>query len=132
MPVHKTISVKDEEFWNDCMKVANREGNSLSSIIMEGLKKYMKIHGDGNPVYVLDKFIEDPDFKAVPAVLSNKDKWVKFCQHTNDETLKQLEYQGMIIKIIANAYLNVDKAKREKTFFPSIRHMEMGYGGYSQ
>lgn len=125
MPIHKTISVEDEEFWKACMKVANREGKSLSSIIMNMLKNYMKVHGDGNPVYALDKWIGHPEFKAVPATMSKKDKWVGFCQHTRDETLKELEYQGMMIQIIAHCYLNVDQDKREKTFFSNLHQMDV-------
>ena len=130
MPIHKTISVEDEEFWNVCMKIANREGKSLSSIIMDMLRNYVKVHGDGNPVYALDKWIGNPEFKAVPATMSPKEKFIGFCQNTQDETLKDLEYQGMMIQIIANCYLKVDKDKRKETFFGNLRQMEMYGKGY--
>lgn len=125
MPIHKTISVESEEFWKECMRIANREGKPLSSLVMGLLKDYVKVHGDGNPVYALDKWIGNPEFKAVPALMSPKDKFVGFCQHTTDETLKELEYQGMMVQIIARAYLKVDPKERETRFFPNLRQMEM-------
>jgi hypothetical protein len=130
MPIHKTISVDSEEFWNECMKIANREGKPLSTIIMDGLKQYMKIHGDGNPVYALDKWIGNPDFKAVPATMSPKEKFIGFCQHTSDETLKELEYQGMMIQVIARCYLRLDPKERETRFFPNLRQMEVFGNGF--
>jgi len=126
MPVHKTISVISEDFWKEMLKIAKREGKPLSTIIMDKLKEYRRVHGEGNPVYVLDKFIEDPDFKAVPATMEKKEKWVKFCQNTTDETLKDLEYQGMMIQIIAGAYAKLKKGdERKKTFFANLHQMEI-------
>ena len=108
MPVHKTISVISEDFWKEMLKIAKREGKPLSTIIMDKLKEYRRVHGEGNPVYVLDKFIEDPDFKAVPATMEKQAKWVRFSQQATDETLKELEYQGMMIQIIASAYAKLN------------------------
>ena len=126
MPIHKTISVESEKFWEECHKVARRENRALSTIIMEKLKEYVKIHGEGNPVYVLDKFIENPNFKAVPATMETKEKWIKFCQNTTDKTLKELEYQGMMIQIIARAYAQIKGSEeRKETFFQNLHQMEV-------
>ena len=93
---------------------------------MEKLKEYIKVHGEGNPVYVLDKFIENPDFKAVPATMETKDKWVKFCQNTTDKTLKELEYQGMMIQTIARAYAQIKGSEeRKKTFYQNLHQKEI-------
>ena len=126
MTVHKTISVISEDFWKEMLKIAKREGKPLSTIIMDKLKEYRRVHGEGNPVYVLDKFIENPDFKAVPATMETKDKWTKFCQNTTDKTLKELEYQGMMIQIIARAYAQIKGSEeRKKTFFANLHQMEL-------
>ena len=126
MPFHKTISVKSEEDWKEYLKIARREGKSLSSIITEKLEEYRKVHGKGNPVYVLDNWVENSNFKAVPATLESWEKWVKFCQNTSDETLKELEYKGMMIQIIARAYGQIKTAEeRKKTFFANLHQMEI-------
>ena len=126
MTIHKTISVESEKFWGECLKIARREGKPLSHIIGDKLKEYIRVHGEGNPVYVLDKFIEDPDFKAVPATMVKKEKWVKFCQNTTDQTLKELEYQGMMIQIIARCYAQIPAGdERKKTFFANLHQMEL-------
>ena len=126
MPIHKTISVESEKFWNECLKCARREGKPLSHIITDKLKEHLRVHGEGNPVYVLDKFIENPDFKAVPATMETKDTWVKFCQNTTDKTLKELEYQGMMIQVIARCYAKIDDPEeRKKIFFANLHQMEI-------
>ena len=125
MPSHKTISIKSESFWEECMKLARREGNSLSGIIDEKLHEWFKIHGEGNPVYVLDKWVEDPEFKAIPAALEKQEKWVKFCQHCPIETLKEIEYAGMMMGIIARAYMRVPKEEKETKVFTNLHEMDV-------
>jgi hypothetical protein len=125
--IHKTISVSSDKFWEDCHKVARRENKALSTIIMEKLTEYVKVHGEGNPVYVLDKWVDNPDFKAVPAALESREKWVKFCQHCPDETLKEIEYAGMMLGIIARAYMKIDPKDRPEKFFTDLRSMERFY-----
>ena len=119
-----------DEFWEECHKVARRENKALSTIIMEKLTEYVKVHGEGNPVYVLDKWVDNPDFKAVPAALESKEKWIEFCKHCPDETLKEIEYAGMILGIIARAYMKVPKKERPDKNFANLQAMERFWNDY--
>ena len=129
LTIHKTISVVSEEFWAECHKIARRENKALSTIIMEKLKEYVKVHGEGNPVYILDKFIEDPDFKSIPAALEKQEKWVKFCKHCPIETLKEIEYAGMMMGIVARAYMRMSEEEKKTKVWSSLHEMDVYWRG---
>ena len=85
-------------------KVALREGKPVNRILKELMKDYIAKHGDGNPIYTLDKF-QDPDFKICPAFFSNHDRWIKYFKSLNhDEKLKYEVQFGMV----AHAYNKSD------------------------
>lgn len=119
----KTISTTNPEIWEKAKQIAKREGVSLSALINDRLVEYVKIHGEGNPVYSLDKWAENDGFKAVPALLESNDKWISFIQNTNNETLREIEEKSNIIKIIASCYQKIPKDERKKTNFQNIRSM---------
>ena len=54
-------------------EIAVREGRDMQEIFRETLEEYVKIHGEGNPVYPLDKW-QEPDFRIAPALFSKYDK----------------------------------------------------------
>ena len=68
--------------------IAARENTTVEEIIIKQLEEYVKVHGEGNPVYALDKWVDEPNFKAVPALLEKPDKWMEFLQNC-DEQLRQ-------------------------------------------
>ena len=119
----KTISVKDSEVWEKSKEIAKREGISLSALINGRLEEYIKIHGEGNPAYSLDKWADNEKFKAVPALLETNEKWVDFIKNTDDKTLREIEEQANAIKIIASCYQKIEKEKRVETNFRNIRSM---------
>ena len=54
-------------------EIAIREDKDLGDIFKELMEQYVKTHGEGNPVYSLDKF-QDPDFRIAPALFSKYEK----------------------------------------------------------
>ena len=104
--------------------ITSREGSTMKEHLETYMRDYIKKHGEGNPAYSLDKWSEDSEFKALPAFLENNDKWVKFVQNTDDETLKEIEDKAHQLEIIASCYIKVgDKEKRKSSNFQSIREM---------
>ena len=77
-------------------KIAAREGRDMKDIFTEQLEKYAKIHGEGNPAYSLDKFVENADFRAYPALadhLQKRKEWFyNFKQRASDKEVKDLEF----------------------------------------
>lgn len=81
-----------EELHKKLKETAAREGRDMTEILVEKLEEYIKQHGEGNPVYKLEKWTDDPEFIAIPALMSNFEtikKWV-FIQ-ANRKNWKDLE-----------------------------------------
>jgi len=69
MPVYQMyLSDKDKALIDEAKKIAKREGKPLAQLIKQQLAKYVKEHGEGNPAFPLDKWTEQPDFKAFPTL----------------------------------------------------------------
>jgi len=69
----------DEELHKQLKEIAFREKRDMTAIITELVKEYIKTHGDGNPVYRLEKWLENPEFIVVPALMSSFEsikKWI--------------------------------------------------------
>jgi hypothetical protein len=60
-------------------EIAKREGKPISAIIFTLIEDYLKKHGEGNPSFRLDKWVEQPNFKAFPTLgeIPNYDKLMK-------------------------------------------------------
>lgn len=65
-------------------KIALREDTTLEEIVVKQLQDYVKVHGEGNPVYSLNKWVENEKFKAVPALFSKTDVWYQYLNNCND------------------------------------------------
>lgn len=128
MTTIKTISCKNTELWEKAKQVAKREGISLSALINDRLEDYVKVHGEGNPVYSLDKWAENEGFTAVPALLESTQKWVNFIQKTDTKTLREIEEKSHQIQIIASCYQKIEKIKRPDVNFRNIRQMSQFRG----
>ena len=61
-----------------------REHMSLSEVVRKALKDYIKIHAAGNEVFKLDDF-QDPNFRAMPATMSPKEKWSEYIKNNTDK-----------------------------------------------
>lgn len=55
-----------------------REKKSRSEMVRIAVEEYIKNHKDGNNLFTLDKWNNDPEFQAVPALLTNLDTWKTF------------------------------------------------------
>jgi len=62
-----------------------RERKSMSQIIRLAIDEYIQSHAEGNSTFRLDKWNEDPDFKAVPTINSKSETWFKYLQDCSKE-----------------------------------------------
>ena len=69
-------------------KILKREGKEYSEWVRENTTAYVKKHGDGNPVYTIDKYAdknvialptiyEDPDNDKIHSLSSEDKKFIK-------------------------------------------------------
>jgi hypothetical protein len=69
MPLFTLYISKDKiPVFEKMKEIAKREGRPLSAIIWSLLEEYVKKHGEGNPSFRLEKWIEQPNFKAFPTL----------------------------------------------------------------
>ncbi len=94
-------------------KIAAREGRDMKDIFTEQLENYAKIHGEGNPIYPLDKFVENADFKAYPALadsIQKRREWFyNFKQYASEKEIRELEnliseWSGFFRDYLRNPY----------------------------
>ena len=93
MPLFTLYISKDKIPVLEKMKeIAKREGKPLSAIIWSLLEEYIKKHGEGNPNFQLEKWVEQPNFKCFPTLGENPDfyKLVK----EDPELLKEIYEQA--------------------------------------
>jgi hypothetical protein len=84
------LSALDEIRW--------RDHKGMSDIIRIAISEFIKAHGSGNDTFRLDNWNEDPDFRAVPTILSDGVKWNKYLKDCNPEERSRILKQANIIR----------------------------------
>ena len=79
-----------EEIIRELRVIAAREGKSQSNLICDIIEEYVKNHSEGNNTFKLDNWTEDPEFKAIPTLLSPTEKWSKYVDECSDDELTQI------------------------------------------
>jgi hypothetical protein len=70
--------------------IAAREGKSQSQLIFSLVEGYVKAHAEGNPSFKLDKWAEDPGFKAMPTLLGKDTSWFEYEKECSEEELTKI------------------------------------------
>lgn len=84
----------EEALLSDFIKIAKREGKPTNNLLQELMAKYVKVHGDGNPSFSLEPFLENPLFVADPAIRETNEIWEKYLsQHCSEKELAH--FQGI-------------------------------------
>lgn len=100
-----TTFVFDAKTLNSFKNLATKEGKSMRDLLQDYMADYIKIHGDGNPSFTLEQFL-DPNFKAVPAVFRDAKTWQEYLASRNKTELKEFESQ---MNVLINAYNQASK-----------------------
>ena len=95
------IKALDEVHW--------RERKSVSEIVREAIDEWLKNHAEGNTTFSLDNWQENPEFKAVPTLLSTPEKWSKYIDECSD-------YDCTQIGIMSNKVHQIVKMRRDKEY----------------
>ncbi len=83
----KTISVtlEDEEL-RALDEIRWRERKERADVGRTAILDYIKAHTEGNDTFKLDNWVAHSDFKAVPAVYSDKLKWRNHYQNSDPQS----------------------------------------------
>jgi len=97
--VHYSVPMEFLEILEEFKKIAKREGKTVSELFRDAVIEYTKRHGSGNPISALDKWAEQPSFKAYPAVDSDWEvaKWAEY----SDRDVVHLAQKGREITYFA-------------------------------
>lgn len=60
------------------------------------MEEYVKKHGDGNPVYNLDKF-QNPDFRITPAFGEKMANWRSFIEKCSNKEAREIMDKSEVI-----------------------------------
>jgi|SRR5579872_1952861 len=84
-------------------EIAAREGSEMTTILVKQLEEYVKIHGDGNPVYILDKWVDEKDFKITPAFFESiVSKWNPYFDKCNKLELEEIRQRAEFLAKTSN------------------------------
>jgi predicted DNA-binding protein (MmcQ/YjbR family) len=61
-----------------------REKQTRAQLAHKAIEEYMKNHAEGNSTFKLDQF-QDPNFRAVPTIHANREKWISHYKDSNRE-----------------------------------------------
>ncbi|KKK52071.1 hypothetical protein LCGC14_3108620 [marine sediment metagenome] len=81
----------DEEKWVQFKALCAKEGVKIGKKLNDFIDKEIKEHGDGNPAFTLDQFVDNPGMQAVPAFYRTAEDWEKYLS----DNLTQYQTQVM-------------------------------------
>ena len=86
---NKTVSnrVPSEDYEN-LKDILRKERIDIGDWLVEQITEYIKVHGDGNPVYTLDHF-NDENFLATPAYHRPLYVWESYLKKCTDNEFKE-------------------------------------------
>jgi len=111
----------DEYQITDIDDIRWRERKSRSEIVRLAVDEYIKTHKEGNNAFTLEKWADNPNFQAVPALLSPAETWKNFLlNHTSKDEVTKISLQCSKIKEFVKIKMDrlkdvEDKEKQELT-----------------
>ena len=65
---NKTVSNRVvKESYDTLLDILRKERMAVGDWLQGQIDEYVKVHGDGNPAFTLDQFVEDSNFLVTPA-----------------------------------------------------------------
>ena len=107
---HKVItSMTLEKSEEDAIeKIGWREHKSKTKMYRRAIQEYIRSHQEGNDTHTLDNWNDNPDFKAVPTILSRSEIWYEYLKQCSPQ--ERLEIQTKAVKI-KNQCLNLSQQR---------------------
>ena len=81
----------EKEDWEELEKIRWREHMERATLLRKIVQEYVKNHSAGNDTFKLDNWNNQPDFKAMPALMASYFDWTKFVRdNTNPKERKEM------------------------------------------
>jgi hypothetical protein len=87
---HIFTTSSEKAVYDEFYRICRRDGKPLNSIIQNFMEDYIKAHGEGNSTFKLDKWAEDPNFKAMPTLLGKDSSWFEYEKECSEEELTKI------------------------------------------
>ena len=94
------------EDYNQFKAMCAKEGVSIGDKINLMIAEEIKVHGDGNPAFSLDQFMDNDKMKAVPAVFRTREEWDEYLQQCDPKTRQEILWQSQTITSLASKWNN--------------------------
>lgn len=104
MEVKLTTIKMPSELHKKLKELAAREGTDMTEIIIKEVEEYVKVHGEGNPIHPLIKWVEEPLFKAYPALMEPSRNWKDYISKCTQDEAEQIYHTCSGIREIARNY----------------------------
>ncbi len=96
----------DEEDIQKFKDIARKERTTLKALHKKIILDYNKIHGDGNPGFTMDQFLESDIMKAVPAVFRTREDWQLYIEEIDEKSAQELLWQIQTIGALTKNKVN--------------------------
>ena len=96
-----------------------RERKSVSEIAREAIDDWLRNHAEGNSTFKLDKWQENPEFKAIPTLLSSPEKWFKYIEDCSDNELTNIGIMSNKIHTFVGMRRSKEFKQRTKKYIDS-------------
>ena len=94
------------EIIHELRVIATRERKSFSELLVEIIEEYVKSHAEGNSSFKIDTWIDNSEFKAIPTLLSPRDKWETYISECNTEERTKIAIMSNFISNTINKHRN--------------------------
>ena len=94
----------DEEKYQKFKAMCAREGKKVGDKINELIENELKVHGEGNPAFSLEKWVEVPEFRCYPAMMDPMRNWNDYLSKCKPEEAEQIYHTCTGIREIARNY----------------------------
>ncbi len=81
--------------------LARKERKTMKVFHKDIIDKYLKEHGDGNPAFTLDVFVEQPTMQAAPAFYRTREDWHEYSYNSSSEEVKKILNQAQTIVAVS-------------------------------
>lgn len=92
-----TAYLESEEF-QALEDIRWRDRKDITEVIRAAVLDYVKAHGSGNETFRLDDWTKDPDFKAVPTILSDPTIWYQYLNDCSPDERNKILKQANLIR----------------------------------
>lgn len=94
-----TTSINMEQEEKDTLEqIGWREHKSQTEMIRRAIQDFIKAHASGNNTFKLDNWNENPDFRAVPTILSRQETWYEYLKECTPQERMEIQKKAVSIK----------------------------------